>query len=121
MHIHAYHIGTAVIGIIGVAMFIFWHKFLRECLSEANEKGAIAGSHKRLIAFMFATTICICEVFHTFKQGKLDFQHLVAFLIAALLYSGIATVAQVMTIWKGNTSSATIEEKKTSTVIVQNA
>lgn len=115
-HLHAFHIGTAAIGVVFLVCMYQARIFLKECLSEANEKGAIAGSHKRLIAFMFATTICICEIYHTFKKGELDFQHLLAFLATAMLYSSVATLAQIIALWKGGTSSVTVEQKTTETV-----
>lgn len=105
-HIHAYHIGTSIIGIILVICLWMARSFVKEILSEKDAvTGECYGSHKRLIAFMATITACLCEIFHTLKQEKFDTQHLIIFFTAALLYSRVATVSQVMAIWKGKSTT----------------
>lgn len=120
LHLDNFQIGIVALFLFIIVALFMSRGFLEKALSEKDAKGEDVPSHKRVIAFCFMLTVAFCELFHTFKQEKFDFQHLVAFLITMLLYSGIATVAQVMSIWKGNSSSITVEEKKTATTTVEN-
>lgn len=114
-----FNIGIFVLFLVIAICLYMSRKFLIQALSETDTNGVDKPSHKRVIAFCFMVVVGLCELFHTFKQQKFDFQHLVAFLTTMLLYSGIATVAQVMGVWKGNSSSVTVEEKKSTTETVK--
>ena len=80
-------------------------KFFAEALSESN-----APSSKRIIAFIMAITICFCEMYHTIKCGKLEYQHLVAILLAIGAILGIYTLPDILAAWKG-TQSKTDDQK----------
>lgn len=119
IQLDTFQTGIGILSLFVILALFMSRAFLIKALSEKDANGEDVPSHKRVIAFCFMLTVAFCELFHTFKQEKFDFQHLVAFLVTMLLYSGIATVAQVMSIWKGNSSSITVEEKKTATTTVE--
>ena len=114
MNIYAPHLGTALIVLISVVALYLGRKFLGDALSE---KGG-GPSSRRLIAFTVISCICICEIFHTLKQEKFDFQHLVFLGLIALMYSGLTNMDQIValkngsSITKSTTSIVSVEQQK---------
>lgn len=107
-NVHSFHVGIAVVGIVGAACLYMARGYLKAALSESAEP-----SHKRLIAFMFALTICFSEIYHTLKKQAFDTQHLLIIIVGALLYSGIATMPQIMALLNRNNTPAATTEKAT--------
>lgn len=73
-------------------------------------------SSKRLMAFMFAFTICACEAYHTHKKQAFDTTHMGYLLIAIMLLAGVATMPQLLEAWKGGGSTTTIKQTDTKEV-----
>ena len=70
--------------------------WLGKALSDDNSP-----STKRLVGFMFATVVCVCEIYATLKQQSFNDKHLYACLVAIILCLGIATMPQLLEAWKG--------------------
>jgi hypothetical protein len=76
---------------------ILWKwPFFKEALSENG-----VASSKRVGGFILIETVVICEMYHTMKKGEFDLNHLIAFCCMICLCWGIATVTQVVSVWKG--------------------
>lgn len=120
-HIHAYHIGTAVLVLVGIICMYMARDFLKQVLSEKDPvTGVCFGSHKRVIEFFLIITMCYCEIFHTLKKGELDYQHLVTFFVAAILYAGITNIKELSAAWKGQTiTSQTVDTPNKTIETVQ--
>lgn len=94
------------LAIAAILFIIFKWEFVKDMLSEDK-----VPSSKRAIAFLCAVTICTCEIYHTLKGEELEYNHLIAFLCAILLLLGIATVPQILELWKGKQPSKDEETK----------
>lgn len=104
-HVHGYQIGTAVLVLVGIICMYMARDFLRQVLSEKDPvTKECFGSHKRVIEFFLIITMCYCEIFHTLKKGELDYQHLVTFLVTAILYAGITNIKELSSAWKGQST-----------------
>lgn len=75
-------------------------EFVKHALSE---KGL--PSSKRLGAFYLLQGVMICEIFSTTKTHEFRDVHLYAILTTICLCWGIATVPQILEIWKGKSSN----------------
>ena len=82
--------------------------FLKSMLSEG---GRI--SHKRVISIMVSLVICLGSAWTIYKHPTLISDTLHWLLVFVLLMSGVATVAQIMNIWKG-TPLPKEEDKETT-------
>ena len=91
-----HQIAFQVLAIVTVVFHLIKWDFVSKMLSENN-----VPSTKRVIAYIATLTICMCELYHTIKGEELEYQHLVAFLVSILLLLGIATVPQIIELWKG--------------------
>ncbi len=103
MHIHFSGMHYALFGIVGLLLILFvvfrW-SFVKEALSENG-----TASSKRVIAVILTSVISFNEVYHTLKKQEFDYNHLVALLITLCLLLGIATVPQILELWKGKPAS----------------
>lgn len=73
-----------------------------------SEKGV--PSSKRLVLFMFAVTTCACVVYAVHKLHAFPQYLYYGLLIMIALLAGVATVPQIMEIWRGK--SAPIDPPK---------
>jgi len=64
-----------------------------------SEGGKI--SHKRVISIMVSLVICAGSAWTIYKHPTLISDTLHWLLVFVLLMSGVATIAQIMNIWKG--------------------
>ena len=64
-----------------------------------SEGGKI--SHKRVISIMVSLVICAGSAWTIYKHPALISDTLHWLLVFVLLMSGVATIAQIMNIWKG--------------------
>ena len=102
-HIHFSGVHYALFGIAGLLLILFvvfkW-SFVKEALSENG-----TASSKRVIAVIITAVISFNEVYHTLKKQEFDYNHLVALLITLCLLLGIATVPQILELWKDKKES----------------
>ncbi len=102
-----HQIAFEVLAIVMVAFILLKWDFVKGLLSEDG-----VPSSKRGIAFMVSITLCICELYHTLKGEEFEYNHLIALLVTLCLLLGIATVPQIMEIWKGKQADAPDDTKK---------
>lgn len=69
-------------------------------------------SHKRVISIMVTIVICLGSSWNIYKYPTLISDTLHWLLVFVLLMSGVATVAQIMSIWKGTPLPKDDNEKK---------
>lgn len=69
-------------------------------------------SHKRVISIMVTIVICLGSSWTIYKYPTLISDTLHWLLVFVLLMSGVATVAQIMSIWKGTPLPKDDNEKK---------
>jgi len=69
-------------------------------------------SHKRVISIMVTIVICLGSSWTIYKYPNLISDTLHWLLVFVLLMSGVATVAQIMSIWKGTPLPKDENEKK---------
>lgn len=70
--------------------------FLKSMFSEGGKI-----SHKRVISILVSIVICLGSAWTIYKHPALISDTLHWLLVFVLLMSGVATVAQIMAIWKG--------------------
>jgi len=91
-----HQVAFEVLFVVSLLFIILKWDFFKAALSESDTP-----SSKRIIAFMLGITICFCEMYHTIKCGKLEYQHLVAVLLAIGAILGIYTLPDILAAWKG--------------------
>jgi amino acid transporter len=96
----------AIAGIVAIIFLFTKWNWISRALSEGDSPSA-----KRLCAFLFTLTTCTCEIINTIKKQEFVDGHMYAFLAFILLLLGVATVAQVISLWKGNSPNTTTVTK----------
>lgn len=99
-----HQVAFEVLFVVCLLFIILKWDFFKKALSETDTP-----SSKRIIAFMFAITVSFCEMYHTIKCGKLEYQHLVAILLAIGAILGIYTLPDILAAWKGTQQVKTDE------------
>lgn len=116
-HLHLHHLDYLVLAAAGVVTIVFlfakWN-WISRALSEGETPSA-----KRLCGFVVTLTACICEIINTIKKQEFVDAHMYAFLGFVLLLLGVATVAQIFSIWKGNSVTDTTTVTKTNVQQIQ--
>lgn len=99
IHVHfalSHYFLFGIIGFLLILFVVFKWSFVKEALSENG-----TASSKRVIAVIITSVISFNEVYHTLKRQEFDYNHLIALLITLCLLLGIATVPQILELWKG--------------------
>jgi hypothetical protein len=82
--------------LVMLIILIVCRGFVLRALSEGDKP-----SSKRLGGFLLVLVICFNETFTTLKTKIFEYNHLVAILVGVMLCWGIATVPQILEVWKG--------------------
>lgn len=103
IHVHfapSHYFLFGIIGLLLILFVIFKWAFVKEVLSENGK-----ASSKRVSALIAMCVVAFNEVYHVLKQQQFDYNHLVALLVFISLSLGLATVPQILQIWKGQPAS----------------
>lgn len=94
-HWQEYHTLLIVVGLF--LTIFFWKNgpFIKECLSEFNVKAnSMRGSSRRLGAFMFVLTLCMCILYIVLKNGKMELWEGMLLFFGILFSWGLVTFDQ---------------------------
>lgn len=97
------HVNMLGFGLICLAILIFhiakWD-FISRALSEGNNP-----SSTRLIAYLFALTVALNEIYTTLHTMKFDTTHLLYLLVAIGVLLGLVKSTEITSILKGGNST----------------
>lgn len=112
LHLHSQHVNYIIFAVAAMVMAFFLFRkweFISQALSEPNKDGTYRGSSRRMVAFLFAFTVCLNEIFTTLKTQKFELSHLYALLLTLFLCLGLTTFAEVAKAWKGGNNDTKAE------------